>query len=143
LLRDASAEDAERLPEPLSGRVRHVVSENARVLSAVDALAQCDYERLGALFVDSHASLRDDYHVSTPELDALVAAFTASGAYGARLTGAGFGGCVVGIASVDDAADVMALAADRYRRETNLTPTVWLCRPARGAGPLPSNSEDL
>jgi galactokinase len=130
-LRDATLDQVRDLPV-----ARHVVTENARVLAAVDALARRDFERLGALFVESHESLRDDYRVSTPELDELVAACTKSGAYGARLTGAGFGGCVVAIADEPKAADLLAAAADRYAGRTGLVPTVWLCRAASGAGPL-------
>jgi galactokinase len=130
-LRDATLEQVRDVPV-----ARHVVTENARVLAAVDALDRRDFERLGALFVESHESLRGDYRVSTPELDELVAAFTESGAYGARLTGAGFGGCVVAIADEPKAADVLAATADRYVRSTGVSPTVWLCRAASGAGPL-------
>jgi galactokinase len=130
-LRDATLEQVRDVPV-----ARHVVTENARVLAAVDALDRRDFERLGALFVESHESLRGDYRVSTPELDELVAAFTESGAYGARLTGAGFGGCVVAIADEPKAADVLAATADRYVRSAGVSPTVWLCRAASGAGPL-------
>jgi galactokinase len=130
-LRDATLDRVRDVPI-----ARHVVTENARVLVAVDALTRRDFERLGALFVESHESLRDDYRVSTPELDELVAAFMKSGAYGARLTGAGFGGCVVAIADESKAADVLAVTADRYVARTGRVPTVWLCRAASGAGPL-------
>jgi galactokinase len=132
-LRDATLDQVR--DEPIA---RHVVSENARVLAAVAALERGDFELLGALFVESHESLRDDYRVSTPELDELVAAFMKSGAYGARLTGAGFGGCVVAIADEPKAADVLAETADRYAARTGLVPTAWLCRAASGAGPLES-----
>ena len=132
-LRDATLDRVRDVPI-----ARHVVTENERVLAAVDALRRRDFERLGALFVESHESLRDDYRVSTPELDELVAAFMTSGAYGARLTGAGFGGCVVAIADEPKAADVLAVTADRYVARTGLVPTVWLCRAASGAGPLES-----
>jgi galactokinase len=130
-LRDATLEQVRDLPI-----ARHVVSENRRVLAAVDAIKAGDFERLGELFLESHASLRDDYRVSTDELDALVESFTESGAYGARLTGAGFGGCVVGLADTARAAGVLAATADRYLARTGLTPTVWLCEASRGAGPL-------
>jgi galactokinase len=130
-LRDATLDSVRDVPI-----ARHVVTENARVLAAVDALRRRDFERVGALFVESHESLRDDYRVSTLELDELVAAFIKSGAYGARLTGAGFGGCVVAIAEEPKAADVLAVTADRYMARTGRVPTVWLCRAALGAGPL-------
>jgi galactokinase len=130
-LRDATLDQVRDLPV-----AHHVVSENARVLAAVEAISARDYERLGRLFRESHASLRDDYRVSTPELDELVEAFIRGGAYGARLTGAGFGGCVVGIADRAKAADVLAETAGSYAATTGLTPTAWLCEAASGAGPL-------
>jgi galactokinase len=77
-------------------RARHVVNENERVRQARAALSANDLDRFGALMVESHASLRDDYEVSTPEMDAAVeAALAIPGVYGARLTGGGFGGCIV------------------------------------------------
>src|SRR6476620_4700724 len=79
-------------------RVRHVASENKRVLELVDALERDDLQMLGSLFLASHASLRDDYEVSTPVLDAVVAAALDAGALGARMTGGGFGGSVVAVA---------------------------------------------
>jgi galactokinase len=94
-LRDA--EDFEGLPEPLNRRVRHVVSENARVDAMTEALAAGDLERVGALLDASHASLRDDYEVSVPEVEATVEALERSGAAGARIVGGGFGGSVLGL----------------------------------------------
>jgi galactokinase len=92
---------AERRAELARGdarRVRHVETENARVRSFADAIERGDAPAAGALMLESHASLRDDYEVSTPTLDALVARLAATpGVYGARLTGAGFGGCVVAL----------------------------------------------
>jgi galactokinase len=108
-LRDATF--AQVADDPLA---RHVVSENARVEAFVDALRIGDLREAGALMLESHASLRDDFRVSTPELNSLVDLAIAHGAYGARLTGAGFGGCVVALASVD-ACDAMAAAlASQY-----------------------------
>ena len=80
---------------------RHVVTENERVLRMVAALRSGDVEAAGALLTEGHRSLRDDFAVSTPELDALVERMLALGAYGARLTGAGFGGCVVALGGPD------------------------------------------
>src|SRR5207244_8325855 len=76
---------------------RHVVGENARVLAFVDAMRAGDAPAAGALMLAGHRSLRDDFTVSTPELDRLVDLSVAAGAFGARLTGAGFGGCVVAL----------------------------------------------
>jgi galactokinase len=96
-LRDATLAMATRLPPRLGDRVRHVVSENARVDEAVDALARRDIERLGHLLDASHASLRDCYEVSTPAVEATVARLRAAGALGARVVGGGFGGHVLGL----------------------------------------------
>jgi len=109
----------EALPPLLARRARHVVTENARVLAAVAALRAADAARLGALFNASHASMRDDYETSTPEIDRLVAiAQQHPAVFGARLTGGGFGGAVVLIASAGRgrvAADEICAA---YQRET-------------------------
>jgi galactokinase len=100
-LRDVDAADLARLdalPEPLGRRARHVVTENARVLAAVDAMKQGDLASLGRLFVESHRSMRDDFQVSVLEVDALVeSAIAQPGCHGARLTGGGFGGSVVAL----------------------------------------------
>ncbi len=96
-LRDAAEEDLDRLSGEELSRARHVVSENARVLEAVEALRAGDFELFGRLMYASHASLRDDYEVSTPELDAFVELARGFGAPGARLTGAGFGGCAIAL----------------------------------------------
>lgn len=98
-LRDLSAADLPRvmaLPDPLGRRARHVITENDRVLAAVEALRQSDLARLGRLFFASHDSMRDDYEVSVPEIDLLVEiARQDEAVHGARLTGGGFGGSVV------------------------------------------------
>ncbi len=99
-LRDLTPGDLERialLPEPLGRRVRHVVTEDARVLAGVEALRSGDVRTFGRLMIESHRSLREDYEVSTVELDRLVALAVENGALGARLTGAGFGGSVVAL----------------------------------------------
>ncbi len=90
------------LAEPLNRRARHVVTENRRVLDGVAALERGDVAAFGRLMVESHASQRDDYKVSVPEIDALVDTALRCGAAGARLTGGGFGGCI--IALVEDPA---------------------------------------
>jgi galactokinase len=135
-LRDALPEDV--ADDPLA---RHVVSENARVLAAADALARGDAETLGRLMGESHASLRDDFRVSTPELDALVGALVDEGAVGARLTGAGFGGCVVALASEAEAETIAAAASERYRAQTGNEPVVTLCHAVDGAGRLQTKGE--
>jgi galactokinase len=96
-LREASLEAAVRLPEPLARRARHVISENARVDAACAALERGDLAELGRLLDASHASLRDDYEVSTPAVEATVERLRAAGAIGARIVGGGFGGHVLGL----------------------------------------------
>jgi galactokinase len=122
LLRDLTPSDLPRiarLPEPLSRRARHVVLENARVVSAVDALRGSDLSTFGGLMNASHASLRDDFEVSVRAIDRLVsAAQTAPYAYGARITGGGFGGSIVILTAVGHA---RAVAID-------------VCREAEGEG---------
>jgi galactokinase len=112
-LRDVGLQDLpalqRRLPAMLLKRVRHVVTENARTAEAAEALSRGDFARMGALMLASHASLRDDYAVSTPELDRLVALTCRAGAAGARMTGGGFGGSVVALVR---RVDVDGLAAE-------------------------------
>jgi galactokinase len=94
-LRDATS--AEGLPEPLERRVRHVLTENARVDETVEALAAGDLERVGRLLDASHASLRDDYEASVPEVERTIEELEAAGAAGARMVGGGFGGSVLAL----------------------------------------------
>jgi galactokinase len=108
-------------------RVRHVQTENQRVRAAAEALQQQDLPTLGALFAESHASLRDDYEVSTPTLDAVVEAALTEGAFGARMTGGGFGGSVVLLAERDAAEAVLQGTLARAGAQG------WIVRPAGGA----------
>jgi galactokinase len=116
-LRDLSLADLDRLaalPDPLNRRARHVVTENQRVLDAVDAMKHGDLPRLGRLFYESHASQRDDFAVSVPEVDLLVRLTEDDPrVFGARLTGGGFGGSIVILVRDGDARAV----ADRVMRE--------------------------
>jgi galactokinase len=114
---------------------RHVVSENARVLEAAAAMRAGDAAELGRLLVASHESLRDDFAVSTPELDLLVELLLDEGALGARLTGAGFGGCVVALTPPGDERGVLERAAARYSSRTGRVPSAFVVRAAPGAGP--------
>jgi galactokinase len=117
----------ERLPAPLNRRARHVVTENARVLSAVEALRQGDAPRLGHLFLESHASMRDDFEVSLPDIDRLVEISAShSRTYGARLTGGGFGGAIVMLCEKGTAADVTRSAMQEYRAATACNAQVLL-----------------
>jgi galactokinase len=96
-LREAVPEEAERLPDPLARRVRHVLSENARVEAMVGALERRDLEEAGRLLDASHQSLREDYEVSTPAVERAVQRARAAGALGARIVGGGFGGHVLAL----------------------------------------------
>jgi galactokinase len=100
-LRDATVGDLARLRGEALKRARHVVTENQRVLAAVEALSTDDFARMGRLMVESHVSLRDDYEVSIAPLDVAVDVAVEAGAPGARLTGAGFGGCAIALAPVE------------------------------------------
>jgi galactokinase len=138
-LRDVSMEDLEKhrsvLSDELFQRCRHVISENQRVLDAAQALHWSDLDRFGELMYQSHHSLRDDYEVSCRELDLLVEiAASCKGVYGSRMTGGGFGGCTVTLvdsAAVETFRDNVVVS---YKRGTGLTPDVYVCSAAQGAG---------
>jgi galactokinase len=130
-LRDAPL-DAVR-DEP---RARHVVTENQRVLQFAGALRAGDTAALGSLMLASHASLRDDYAVSTPELDLAVDLLVEHGAAGARLTGAGFGGCVVALVPRAQVRAVANKTVARYRAETGLDADAFEVHAVDGAGRL-------
>ena len=137
-LRDVTFADLEANQDVLDDRVyrrcRHVVTENARTLSAADALRDGDLARFGVLMGASHASLRDDYNVSTPELDAMVeAAMMSPGTLGARMTGGGFGGCTVNLVHVDSVPAFTREVARHYDAATGRVPEIYACRPSRGA----------
>ena len=113
--------------------MRHVVTENARVTAACDALARGDGPALGRLFFASHRSQRDDYEVSVPAVDRLVEIADADSAvWGARLTGGGFGGAVVMVAATADAAAAARRVGQAYQRDTGLRAQVVMpaARPA-------------
>jgi galactokinase len=135
-LRDVSADDlaAARLPEPIASRARHVVSENARTLAAAAALADADRAALRELFAASHASLREDFEVTTPALDTLVAVATdAPGVVASRMTGAGFGGCTVSLVEADAAARALEHVVRAYESATGRTARGWVSPAAAGA----------
>jgi galactokinase len=138
-LRDVAVEDldwAEGVLDELSfRRCRHVVTENARVLATVDALAAGDFEALGRLFAASHASLRDDYEVSSAELDLLVEiAARTRGVVATRMTGGGFGGCTVNLVRPDAVDRLREAVLREYPSATGLTPTLFPLQAVAGAG---------
>lgn len=122
-----------RLPGVIYRRCRHVVSENARTLSAVAALRQGDLARVGELMLASHRSLRDDYEVSCAELDLLVElAGQQPGIIGARMTGGGFGGCTVNLVRTEAATDFTEQIASAYHARTGRRPEIYLSQTASG-----------
>ena len=126
-LRDAGMTDIEHgsLEPRLRRRARHVVSENQRVLDVVSLLRQRRHVDVGALLTASHASLRDDYEVSSPELDTAVDAALGAGALGARMTGAGFGGCAIALVTADRATDVHRSVLRRFASLAYREPEVF------------------
>ncbi len=130
-LRDARPDDV--VDDPFA---RHVVSENARVLAFAEALRSGRVESLGPLMAASHASLAHDFDVSTPEVDLLVETLVDVGAIGARMTGGGFGGCVVALADAELAPHICTNAVERYRDRTGLAPFGFVTAAADGAGPF-------
>jgi galactokinase len=127
-LRDLTTADLDRvktLPDPERRRARHVVTEDQRVLDAVDAMKHGDLERLGGLFYESHASQRDDFEVSVPDVDLLVDLTNDDPfVFGARLTGGGFGGSVVLLVREGRADEVASRVAREYAGRSHQTPTV-------------------
>jgi galactokinase len=132
-LRDARKEDLERLSGEELKRARHVVSENARVLEAVGALRAEDFRELGRLMYASHASMRDDFEISTQELDAFVELAEESGAWGARLTGAGFGGCAIALLPSEDAQTLARTSREAFTERAFEEPAFYEFVPAAGA----------
>jgi galactokinase len=118
----------------IARRARHVISENQRTLDAADVMASANAAHLGRLLNLSHASLRDDFEVSRPELDRMVALAQAQpGCYGARMTGAGFGGCAVAIVQAKFASEFSTQVSAAYQQATGLAPRLYLCTAAQGA----------
>jgi galactokinase len=117
-------------------RLRHVVSENERVRASVRALESPggpDLHALGTLFREGHESLRDDYEVSTPELDLLVELAYDHGASAARMTGGGFGGSVVALADADAADALASVVVETYVARTGRAGSGWVCATADAA----------
>lgn len=150
-LRDAQPGDEIRIDdERVRRRARHVLTENQRCLDFADALRAGDFSALGSLMAASHASLRDDYEVSSAELDGMVeAALSSPGCVGARMTGAGFGGCAVALCRAEDTKIFLSQTEQNYlnkvkrlrvttQTETHRLPVsrVLAARPAQGSGPI-------
>lgn len=137
-LRDATdemlARNSGQLGSVLCRRVRHVITENARTLEMRRVLEMADVGRAGALMDASHASLRDDYEVSSPELDAITEVARAhSQCYGTRLMGAGFGGSAVALVRADGADDFAEEVAYRHAERSGVRPHMYVCAPGAGS----------
>jgi galactokinase len=123
------------VPLKVRSRCRHVWTENERVLAAMEALHACDVPRVGRLLDEAHASARDDYEVSCPELECLVtAAKEVDGVAGARLTGAGWGGCIVALVHSEAVSAFEAHLSECYRTRTGKEAAIFACRAGPGAG---------
>jgi galactokinase len=133
-LRDADVGDLTVLPPLLLLRARHVVTENARVEEVADLLRSgADPRRIGPALTASHVSLRDDFEVTVPEVDVAVDALLAAGAHGARITGGGFGGCVIALVE-DTAVDASVRAVESAYAAHGFDPPTWfLAVPSAGA----------
>lgn len=131
-----SAAEQGKLQPVVYQRARHVITENARTLEAADALESGNLEKMGRLMAESHNSMRDDFAITVPAIDALVAILQkhigTDG--GARMTGGGFGGCVVALLRPARVADVIAAVEAEYPIKSGLKPTCYVCKASAGAG---------
>jgi galactokinase len=140
-LRDATADmlmrARSRMEEVVFRRARHVIGEIERTLHAAEAVRASNWPTVGQLMYASHSSLRDDYEVSCPELDAVVEIAQAigpkGGVIGCRMTGGGFGGCAVAMVNADAVPAISERIASEYERRTKIKPTLFVSRPAAGA----------
>ena len=137
-LRDLSLANFEAQADELNAlihrRARHVITENARTLQAAEAMQAGDAHKLGELMNASHLSLRDDYEVSSIELNIIVEVASAQpGCLGARMTGAGFGGCAVALIKNSNLSSFTDEIAIAYQKKTGLQPQVYVCQPTNGA----------
>lgn len=138
LLRDATLADLEACKDKMSAisfqRCRHIISENMRVMEAKEALLRGDVTRFGELMVEAHASMRDDFAASAPEVDTLVEiAMQQPGCFGARITGGGFGGCTVNLVHEDKAEEFAEALKRGYRAALGLSADCFICAPSDGA----------
>jgi galactokinase len=136
-LRDVTMEQLQScqsaMPENVYKRCRHVVSEDERVILAADALTHNRLDELRDLMAESHRSLHDDYEVSCAELDLLVElASQAKGVHGARMTGAGFGGCTINLVNSEAVAEFQRRISTEYERRIGLKPDIYVCDAADG-----------
>ncbi len=121
-----------RMPPVLFRRLRHVVTEAARTRAAAASLREGQFERVGRHMLEGHHSIRDDFESSCGEADRIVESATRHGAWGARLTGAGWGGTVLAIAPAEQLEALAKAVSADYRREVGHTPRVWRARASSG-----------
>jgi galactokinase len=145
-LRDVTPKELERhrrvLPELIHRRCRHIVTENARVLDAERALKAGDFVACGKAMNASHASMRDDFEITCPEIDFLAGFAQAQrGVYGSRMTGGGFGGCTVSLFEQDAVEPVKEVLLEAYRQACGLDAEVYVCSPSGGAGLIPLDGD--
>lgn len=139
-LRDVSLEQfnavAAELDPLVAKRVRHVLTENQRTLEAADALEKGDLQRMGELMAASHASMRDDFEITVPQIDTLVDIVkeTIGDKGGVRMTGGGFGGCIVALVPEDLVSQVQEAVAAQYEAKTGIKETFYVCKASEGAG---------
>jgi galactokinase len=139
-LRDVSLDQFNRhkneLPEIVARRARHVITENARTEAAAEALTNNDLKLMGQLMAESHISMRDDFEITIPPINALVEIVgeVIGEEGGVRMTGGGFGGCIVALVPNPLVAEVRRAIAERYPAATGLEATVYVCHPSAGAG---------
>ena len=133
---DVFALHQDELEEPIARRARHVITENTRTQAAAAALAQGNLSQMGQFMAESHVSMRDDFEITVPPIDALVEIIGAvvGHAGGVRMTGGGFGGCVVALAPQALAPEVEAAIARQYPAASGLEATVYICQASAGAG---------
>ncbi|MCL6404127.1 galactokinase [Dickeya dadantii] len=139
-LRDVSEADfaahVAGLDEVVARRARHIITENARTLAAADALTRGDLRQMGELMAASHVSMRDDFEITVPPIDTLVeivkAVIGAEG--GVRMTGGGFGGCIVALIPQQHVTAVQNAVMREYPAKTGLQPTCYVCQASPGAG---------
>ncbi|HGF7528300.1 TPA: galactokinase [Vibrio cholerae] len=139
-LRDVSIEmfndKIEQLDPVVAKRARHVITENERTLQAADALSAGDLKRMGELMEQSHASMRDDFEITVKEIDALVDIVkdVIGEQGGVRMTGGGFGGCIVALVPPSLVDDIEKAVEERYPQQSGLTATFYVCQAKAGAG---------
>ena len=133
---DIFALHADELEETIAKRARHVITENARTEAAAEALTKGNIKLMGQLMADSHISMRDDFEITVPPIDALVAIIGAviGEAGGVRMTGGGFGGCVVALAPQEMVSEIKAAIAKQYPTVSGLKATVYVCQASTGVG---------